>query len=204
MATFEETKTVVESVMFEKIRRAYVDARAEQRKKIIKYLENNMGRSFIVREGEGCGRYDYTSKGKIVPYDLTIWKYIEALDDDYYYFISLQAFDQDPKTGNYHALMDRIGIFIGERLYKGEPLDQANKKEYRRYIAGVFRKNEEYYRTILPTKMRITDIDLPVYEPGPNDPEPERGKPVHSLGELVKALKDREKYSAVTLGDHDR
>ena len=34
--------------------------------------------------------------------------------------VSLQSFDRDPNTGNYHVLMDRIGIFVchGERSFR--------------------------------------------------------------------------------------
>jgi hypothetical protein len=43
---------------------------------------------------------------------LSNWKWIEAIKGENKFFVSLQAFDKDSNSQNYHVLMDRIGIFI--------------------------------------------------------------------------------------------
>lgn len=134
--------------MFDKTKKAYVDAREEQRKKIMDYLES---KEFKVAKGNsGKGNKVYTSNGRITPYDLRIWKWIEAWKDGKYYFISLQAFDQDPSSGNYHVLMDRISIFVCDK--EELPTKNATKADKQKF-------NER-----ITSEMGVTSIDLPMNE----------------------------------------
>ncbi|WP_295080538.1 hypothetical protein [Ruminococcus sp.] len=127
---------MLEERTFEEIKTEYVNAREKERKKIADYLKDN-GYS-VVGETGGKGRTNYKSgKNCIKPYDLSNWKWVEASKDGFNYFISLQAFDRDPGSGNYHALMDRIGICA----YTGE-----------------------YKEAHIASSMKISDIDLPLSE----------------------------------------
>lgn len=76
-------------------------------------------------------------------FNLSNWKYIEAYKENHLHFISLQAFDVDPTSGNLHVLMDRLGIY----KYAGCNLNDR-KKNYVAYDAL--------------TKMTVTDIELPL------------------------------------------
>ncbi|WP_334074518.1 MULTISPECIES: hypothetical protein [Paenibacillus] len=94
--------------VFLETKKKYNSLREDERKKIIRYLSE---RGFTATNRGGNGRPDYTNHRQLEKsYDLTNWKYIEATKGDIKYFISLQAFDRDIKTTNYHVLMDRIGI----------------------------------------------------------------------------------------------
>jgi hypothetical protein len=63
----------------------------------------------------GCGLPKYTSDGAIVPYDLRNWQWINAMKDGVSINVGLQSLDFDEKTGNIHALLDRVSIYNRER-----------------------------------------------------------------------------------------
>lgn len=94
---------------FEKSKNEYVECRRYQQ--II--IKNFLKRTFENEDGFkikcSSGRKDY--KGGIPEGGLTNWKWIELYKNGMYYFISLQPFDQDPNSGNYHVIYDRIGVF---------------------------------------------------------------------------------------------
>lgn len=118
---------------FDIIKKEYVLARSNERKKIISVLKENGYE--VLREFGGKGKTKYTSGNRLnVPYDLSNWKWIEAKKEGCFYFISLQAFDKDPSSGNLHVLMDRIGVYKYEKYNFNEVLE----------------------------KMKTTDIDLPM------------------------------------------
>lgn len=120
---------------FDDIKREYVQAREKERKDIIEYLEK-AGFTVMNKRG-GKGKTNYTSNHTLqLPYDLSNWKWIETKKDGVFYFISFQAFDQDTSSGNYHVLMDRLGIY--------------------RYVTY---NAKEAFET-----MTVTDIDLPMDE----------------------------------------
>lgn len=86
----------------------YNSLREYERKKILTYLSEN---GFKVSYMGGAGRSNYTNGGELEKsYNLTNWKWIDASKEESKYFISLQAFDKDKSSNNFHVLMDRIGI----------------------------------------------------------------------------------------------
>lgn len=68
-------------------------------------------------------------------YDLSNLKWVSVKRNNVYFFISLQAFDRDLRTGNLHVLMDRIGVYA--------------------YVGN-------YSSIDAQTKMMITNIELPL------------------------------------------
>ena len=155
--------------VFRDVKKAYTDCREAERVKIKKHLK---GKGFTVWSGdkEGKGIPRYTSGGRLAPaFYLSNWKWLEALDEERYYFISLQAFDRDPNSQNYHVLMDRLGLFIGKRI----PLTPEERAEAKRRarredkirdeeIKLEINKNYEYYREAISLHMITTPIELPM------------------------------------------
>lgn len=94
--------------VFLETKEKYNSLREFERKKIITYLDQS---GFKVSYLGGTGRPNYKNGGRLKKsYDLTNWKWIDAWKNDAKYFISLQAFDKDTSSNNFHVLMDRIGI----------------------------------------------------------------------------------------------
>lgn len=120
---------------FQQIKEEYNKARTIERNKISKFfrqqkvfeMENPSARSGVKR---------YTSGGRLMEeYDLSNWKWVCVKRNNVHFFISLQAFERDPNTGNPHVLMDRIGIYA----YTGD-----------------------YSPTDAQIKMHTTNIELPI------------------------------------------
>lgn len=128
---------------FQDAKDAYTKLREKERIRIVKHLKIN-GYDVVSGSRAGKGIAKYTSGKRMNPsFDLSNWKYIEAYKDNNLFFISLQAFDVDPVSNNYHILMDRLGIY----KYAGHELKDIKKN----YIA---------YDAL--TKMTVTDIELPM------------------------------------------
>lgn len=109
---------------FNEIKSEYVKCREQERQAIRDHL---IDRGFIVSKSSRAGKgvINYTSSGRIKPYDLSNWKYIiAAKDGKKKLFLSLQAFDQDKHSHNHHDLCDRIGLYAYE-TYNAE--DAFNK-----------------------------------------------------------------------------
>lgn len=118
---------------FERAKNEYVMARNNERKRIISFLKENEFE--VLNEFRGKGETRYTSGNRLnVPYDLSNWKWVEVKKGEWFYLISLQAFDRDPSSRNLHVLMDRIGVYKYEKYNSNEVLE----------------------------KMKITDIELPM------------------------------------------
>ena len=119
---------------FEEVRQRYAELRREQKKLIREYLHS---RGFDISCAQGIG--DYTCGGEFkVPYDLSNWQWLYVKENGKkVMMISLQTFDQDKNSKNYHVLMDRLGIFV----------------------YGDAETPKESYR-----EMKQTDIDLPMTE----------------------------------------
>lgn len=121
-AMFEDIKG---DLSFRDIKEAYEQKRENERKKLIQYLKDyleahpelsNAGLK-VVRGGKsGKGDEGYTSDGNIAPFDLRNWKWVEIKnqDESFSAVVSLNMPDKDPKSGNFHALYDRIGLIIKE------------------------------------------------------------------------------------------
>lgn len=120
---------------FKEIKDKYNQARKDQRNKIARFF--NKHKDFETeRPAARNGSLNYKSGKRLVKeYDLRNWQWICVKRNDVHFFISLQTFDKDPTTGNFHVLMDRIGIYA----YVGE-----------------------YSSIEAQTKMMITNIELPI------------------------------------------
>ena len=96
---------------FKSLKNQYNKLRSEERKKIIKYLQDEG--SFIIHKVKGGkGRSNYTSDGNLAtPYDLSNWKWIELSKGEMIISISLQPFEKNLNSSNRRILMDRIGIY---------------------------------------------------------------------------------------------
>lgn len=120
---------------FSEKKNIYNKARTEERNKISRFfrtqddfeLENPAARS---------GVKHYNSGGRMMEkYDLSNWKWVCVKRNDVHSLISLQTFDRDPRTGNFHILMDRIGVYA--------------------YVGN-------YSSIDAQTKMMMTNIELPL------------------------------------------
>ena len=107
---------------FAKAKNEYTRLREIERKKIIAYLkdqtDNEGNLMFTKATGAkldcrgGSGRKSY-GKGKFNKlYDLSNWKFVEAMYKGQKFLISLQCFDFDTNSKNVHVLYDRIGIYL--------------------------------------------------------------------------------------------
>ncbi|MDD7334650.1 MAG: hypothetical protein SOV61_00360 [Lachnospiraceae bacterium] len=120
---------------FLEVRSQYNKLREEERNKISKYLRNHDDfKNATVKAKRGSYKYK-SGKRLEIEYDLSNWLWIDITINDVNFLISLQTFDQDPNTGNFHVLVDRIGIYA----YGGD------------YSADDAHKN-----------MMITNIELPI------------------------------------------
>lgn len=145
----EPVKAAVE---FRNAKNAYVSCRLQQRKIIADYLKETFAgeKDFDIKQSQGKENY----KGSIPEGGLNNWKWIELWKNGMYYFISLQPFDQDPESKNYHVIYDRIGIFSCniaekehlEKPWKGDKKGDG-KRRFNKYISSF---------------MRLTDIALPI------------------------------------------
>ena len=97
----------------------YEELREEERKGLANYLSSNQeirdaGITVKTRGRAGKGLTAYTSGGRIAPYDLSNWKWVELnhTDHDFTCLVSLNMVETDPKSGNTHCLFDRIGLYI--------------------------------------------------------------------------------------------
>ena len=132
---WESYKEHHEQESFSWIKEQYKEVRESQRKNIINYLKlKGFTVSVSPRAGQGIEKYGESRLGK--SYDLRNWKWIDIEKDGQKIMLSLQPFDYDKNSGNYHALMDRLGIY----LYK------KNSNETSDAIKRMF----------------LTDIDLPM------------------------------------------
>ncbi len=104
-----------ERAHFKEIRDSYALLREKEKNKIIAYLDGKGFRFFTYlwmpakkKEKTGCGIGA-----------LKNLKWVNAEKNGFKYFISLQAFNIDKKTGNHHVVMDRIGVYKFQGDYDG-------------------------------------------------------------------------------------
>lgn len=123
---------------FGAIKNSYEQARESERKDLAKYLAKYKGIEDVLRVvsggRSGKGLKEYTSGKRIKVYDLSNWKWVEITDDsDFECVVSLNMPDIDPRSGNAHTLLDRVGLIVS------------------------YHKGGHYYETTI-----YTDIDLPL------------------------------------------
>lgn len=108
---------------FIRIKRAYVKARENERKKLLNFFEKND--ITVINKRGGSGVKKYTSGGRLdIAFDLSNWKWIEIFHKEHYYLLSLQSFEREPSSGNIHILMDRIGIYKYKKYKSQEACDE--------------------------------------------------------------------------------
>lgn len=106
-------------------RDAYRDARNTQRKIIAEALT---AAGFTVKSSGNAGRglVRYMSSGQLAPpFDLSNWMWVEGQRTGVNVVITLQTLDQDPRSLNIHALIDRIGVNVyrdGDPIAPEDPL----------------------------------------------------------------------------------
>lgn len=106
-------KLSTESELFKNVKETYRLLRMEERIKIMDYLEN---RGLTIVRKSGNGGENYTNNGTLPKeYDLRNWIWVTGKYKDKGFLISLQAFDRDKDSQNYHVLMDRIGICVYDK-----------------------------------------------------------------------------------------
>ena len=102
-----------ERAVFNSAKETYRLLRQGERTKIIKFLES---KGLFVDKRGGNGGENYTNNGTLPKeYDLRIWIWVTGKYKDKGFLISLQAFDRDKESQNYHVLMDRIGICVYDK-----------------------------------------------------------------------------------------
>ena len=109
------------ALVFVEARDAYRNARNMQRLLIVEALKS-AGFEVKTRGNAGRGLLKYTSGGRLTPpFDLSNWMWVTGERDDVFVMVSLQVLDQDPKSMNVHALMDRVGV----EVYRADdPVDE--------------------------------------------------------------------------------
>lgn len=106
-------KLSTESELLKNVKETYRLLRMEERIKIMDYLEN---RGLTIVRKSGNGGENYTNNGTLPKeYDLRNWIWVTGKYKDKGFLISLQAFDRDKESQNYHVLMDRIGICVYDK-----------------------------------------------------------------------------------------
>ena len=141
---------IIEADTFNEAKQTYMDLRSIDRLNIAHFLQDN---GFSVSCNGGMGYRHYVNNQQIKEYDLSTWKYVEAIKNGKLYYISLQCFDcnydKNHISYNYHTLIDRIGISV----YAAKDYENKEQNKYPNAIDD----------------MHNTGIDLPMNEEKLND-----------------------------------
>ena len=151
----------MEEMDFKTIKAKYTDLREQERRKIIDYLaglKDANGRPLFMkgtggvfsgkdcyRGGNGKSNYGVRRNNGFKGYDLSNWKWIDAIYHGQHVLISLQSFEIDPNSGNLHVLYDRIGLLFAKSCLIEAFLDSLR-------LCDDF------------LNMEVTDWDLPLSE----------------------------------------
>lgn len=124
---------------FFELKDRYYQYRKNERDDLSRYLRNFFKQNYEDKKWKVMakkGITEYTSGSRLkTKFNLSNWLWIDIDIDELKILLSFQSFDHDPKTGNLHILMDRIGLYV----YSGE-----------------------YSAVEAQTNMFITDIQLPL------------------------------------------
>lgn len=135
-------KIFLHEAAFKEIRDEYTLWREQERRALADFLAKELGKDenannelhVITSPRAGKGWTQYTSGKRIYKYNLSNWKWIEVTDKNCFScVVSLNMPDIDPRSGNFHALFDRIGLLVS------------------------YHKGNHYYETAI-----YTDINLPL------------------------------------------
>lgn len=109
---------------YNEVRKQYIKERNKERKKIIKYVFEDMGYKVKKSANAGHGSTKYTSGGQMKEFDLSYWMWVEGEKAGKTCSVYLQSFDRDPNgEQNYHVLLDRLSIQIGDGEIKRTEID---------------------------------------------------------------------------------
>ncbi len=142
--TIEKVEYKAEEILFKDLKAIYKQRRKDELTKLKKFLKKHFSsKGFVVEinlfSRDTFPKKHYRSRGKsealeIAPYDNTNWLGLDVILTDnnstdadntgtrYAFFISLQSFDYDDNKGNYHVLMDRLGVY----MYHGDNAQTVN------------------------------------------------------------------------------
>ena len=149
---WESYKKDYEQDSFNWIKERYEEVRESQRKNIKKFLKEK-GFTVINKGREGRGGEEYGESRLGESYDLSNWKWIDVEKNGKKILLSLQPFDYDEDNGNYHALMDRLGIYLYKknngktsdaikRMFITDidlPMNTTNFEKLEYYLGEIFR-----------------------------------------------------------------
>lgn len=128
LKTSSEEKIVEEFIEkntnYNEVRKQYIEERKKERKKIIKYVFEDMGYKVKKFANAGHGSEKYTSGGQMKEFDLSYWMWVDAEKEGKKYSIYLQSFDRDPNGNqNYHVLLDRLFVQVDDGEIKRTDID---------------------------------------------------------------------------------
>ncbi len=120
--TEKEITEILENLPLEKLSEEYLKKRKEERNGLKNYLDTKKDKE----DADGIKVkevYSFNPQGKTRD-----WIGIDVIVEDNNngesaFFISFQPFDLDPRTGNFHTIMNRIGLY----LYHDQYLKTYNK-----------------------------------------------------------------------------
>lgn len=136
---------------FEEIKREYEQAREQERLTLRDYLNGHKalkeaGLDVVDNWRSGKGHDKYESGGRISPFDLSNWKWVEIKDNsDFSTIVSLNPPEVDPDSKNTHCLYDRIGVQLpsGNWIYTSIdlPLSSTDKEEIAQLILNIYQEH---------------------------------------------------------------
>lgn len=138
---------------FVEVRDKYKQLREEERKALSSFLsthkEIQAAGLRVVGGVAGRGKSKYTSGGRIAPFDLSNWKWVEVKDGGKFScIISLNMPEIDPKTQNIHALYDRVGLVLSPGwVYPNPAIDLPLEGDEKEKIAQLVLKQFRYFQT---------------------------------------------------------
>ena len=166
----EMAKYKAEEIIFKELKAVYKQKRKHELVKLKEFFQKHFSsKGFDVEvrlfSRDTPYKKQYKSKGdgsnskvlEIAPYDNTNWLGLDVILSDntgarYAFFISLQAFDYDSGSGNYHVLMDRVGVY----MYHEDIVKKYNEIEDKDKAKGVLKPGNAL------AEMYTTDFDLPL------------------------------------------
>lgn len=144
---------------FEKARDEYERQREVQRQALSNYLKvhkglNTAGLHIVTAGTAGKGCEHYNSQGRIAPFDLRNWKWVEVKGQDGFdRVISLNMLEMDKNTKDIHSLYDRIGFVFSPDPAGWVctdidlPLDDNKMEKIARLVLEQYKLHQEKVRS---------------------------------------------------------
>lgn len=121
-----ENDNEMRKLQFKKVKDDYTRIRQEEKVKIANFLQDHHFTILALENNKETTPSKRLGSGRN---GLANWQYIYAQNDKNknYFYISLQCFDEDKKSGNRHVVMDRIGFCVESKDPKGSFPDAFDK-----------------------------------------------------------------------------